>query len=284
MSIDNGTCQLCFPLRGEVPTGDLLVLRDVDVVGVGALRRHQIEGIQRTRALILETHENSIPNSVFAIYQAELLRTLQWLRPLKIVHDSRFDFLSEQRDLFSRIFPKTEKALGIMAAKMRDLYLAEVEWASWLLQDHWRYFAGFLRQRFPENTGLLHLVHWEWVQAWLEIQPFVFSTPEPGTVLLNPSLQIVSLTEKVSELNRDKGLYAFVYSDKKATVVERSLDVFDAQFLDLLQEDRKYTSSQLIQMVDLSGKLATQLSPGEWEKKFLSLCEDSIIVGVGAYG
>lgn len=278
MSIDNGTCHLSFPLRGEIPTAKVLVLRDVDVVGVGALRRHQLLQMQNEKEFILWTHEDCIPPSVHAIYQAELLLTLQWLRPVKTEPGPFFDFQKDQRTLFGRIFPETQKALGFTASKVCDSYLAEMDWSSWLLQDHWRYFVGFLRQKFPENIELKELAHWEWVKAWLEIQPFEASQGEAGIVNLNPSLQIVPLTQRNSLLERDQGVYGFVYSEAQESVVERPLDVYDAKIIDLLQEDRKYTPAQLVEMAALSDEITTQLSSVEWEKRFLSLSKDAIII------
>lgn len=277
MSIDNGTSHLCFPLRGEIPSTELLILRDVDVVGIGSLRRHQIEELQKSRNFILETHEEIIPADVHAIYQVELLQTLQWLRPVKVEAERKIDFFAEQRALFSRLFPKTEKSLSFTMAKVRDLYIEGMQWSSWLLQDHWRYFPGFLRQKFPLNTSLLELAHWEWVQAWIEIQPFGDSSSESGIVAMNPSLQIVSLVQGNSDLDREMGMYAFVYNHQAARVVEKSLDVFEAKILDLLHEDRKYTVDQLVSMAVLGEEMEAKLAPVEWEKKIWSLQKDGII-------
>lgn len=276
MSTDNGTRQLCFPIRDEIPLAQTLILSDLDVVGVGSLRRQQIEKLCLSKKIILETHEDQIPRSVLDIYHLELLQTLQWLRPLEVVAASKVDYLELQKKLFIQIFPKTAQALGVTMAKMRDLYLQEMEWNSWLLQDHWRYFVGFLRQKFSSHQPLLELAHWEWVLAWIEIQPFSFSRENEG-LHLNPSLQVVSLSVANPALGRDKGLYAFVYCEKKATVVERNLDAYDAQLLDLLQEDRKFSSAQLLAQAALSEELSPQLSSTEWEKRFLSLQQDGII-------
>lgn len=280
MSINNGTCQLSFPLRGEIPTAETLIVRDIDIVGAGSLRRHQLEELQKTKNIVLYTYEDKIPSSVFAIYQVEILRTLQWLRPVKAERGPALNLNEEQKELFSRIFPETEKVLGSFSAKVRDEYLQDMEWSSWLLQDHWRYFVGYLRQKFPENRALLELAHWEWTQAWIEVQPFEMIKSEPGLVTLNPSLQVVSLSTNNPVLKRDKGLYAFVYSVEKSTVVERQLDVYEAQIIDLLQEDRKYTPTQLVEMALLCDEITPQLSSVEWEKKFLSLCQEAIIFSV----
>ncbi|HEY1079541.1 MAG TPA: hypothetical protein VGE46_05570, partial [Bdellovibrio sp.] len=238
MSTDNGTSQLSFPLRAEIPQAETLIVRDLDVVGVGSLRRRQIQQLQKQKNFILQTHESLIASSVHNIYQAELLRTLQWLRPLRTEVAPVLKINDLLKESFANIFPHTEASLGFTAHRVRDLYLQDMEWSSWLLQDHWRYFVGYLRQKFPEKNELFELAHWEWVRAWIEVQPFEGGTVEAGVVSLNPSLQVVSLTADQPVLSREKGLYALVYSDQKATVTERSLDVFEAHILDLLQEDR----------------------------------------------
>ncbi len=278
MSIDNGTSQLSFPLRAEIPQADTLIVRDLDVVGVGSLRRQQIQQLQTQKNFILQTHESLIASSVHSIYQAELLRTLQWLRPVRTEVGPVLKISDLLKDSFANIFPHTHAALGFTATRVRDLYLQDMEWSSWLLQDHWRYFVGYLRQKFPEKNELFELAHWEWVRAWIEVQPFESDKAEPGIVSLNPSLQVVSLTVNQPVLSRDKGLYALVYSDHKTTVTERSLDVFEAHILDLLQEDRKYTGQQVVQMAQVSDGIGTQLSAKEWEKRYLSLVNDAIIL------
>lgn len=272
----NTTPQLEFPL-GEIPSSDVLVLRDIDVVGVGALRRHQLEVLQKTKTFILQTYEEMIPDSVHGIYSAEILRTIQWLRPVQSYRGPVFDFAEEQKKLFGRLFPRTQKNLGLAATRMLDIYLQEMEWSSWLLQDHWRYFVGFLRSKFPENKALLELAHWEWVQTWIEVQPFEEAPAEDGIIQVNPSLQIIHLSVPNPVLSRDQGVYAFVYDAKTATVVEKRLDVYEAQILDLLHEDRKYTEKQLIDMALISDEIDTQLSVEEWGKKFKSLCHHAIL-------
>ncbi|KHD87972.1 MAG: hypothetical protein OM95_11530 [Bdellovibrio sp. ArHS] len=252
-------------------------MRDVDVVGVGAVRRHQLEELQKVKKLILQTYENRIPSSVHSIYQAELLRTLQWLRPLKTEAGTAFDFLKEQEALFSRLFPLTKQSLGMTAARVCKNYLEEMEWSSWLLQDHWRYFVGFLKQKFPEQKELGEVAHWEWVQAWIEIQPFELSGMEPGVIAVNPSLQTVTLTQFNSVLQRDSGVYAFVFSASQSVVRERRLDIYEAQLIDLLHEDRKFSRAQLVQMASLSA-VSPPLSPQEWETKVSALADSDVII------
>lgn len=281
MSDTTRTPQLVFPWNGVLPEADAIALRDIDIVGVGAFRRHQLEVLSKSKNLIVQTHGMQIPEQVHSIYQAELLRTLEWLRPFRVEEGERLNLRAEQERLFESLFPRTREHLGVAVNRLRDEYLENMEWSSWLLQDHWRYFVGYLRQKFPGQADILELAHWEWVQAWIEVQPFDGeSSEEPGVLSLNPSLQVVILSRDNLVLNRDKGMYAFVYSSAKHTVVERPLDVVDSLFIDLLQEDRKYSKKQLLEMAAISLKATPQPSSETLEKKFLSLLSDDIIKDV----
>lgn len=264
-----------------MPTSDTILIRDIDVVGVGALRRAQIESLQSEKSLILQTHAAFIPESVKAIYDEELLRTLQWLRPLREEVVQKFDFIKEQKDVFPKIFPRTQQLLGLAADKVSAEYLQNMEWSSWLLQDHWRYFSGFVRQKFPNNSELRELVHWEWVLAWLEIQPFSSIYKEDvGTVVLNPSLQIVRLSKDHPLLQKSEGLYVFVYDPMQMRVVERPLDVHEAALLDLFGEDRKYSVEQLVDAALLVEELLSSLSRSEWQSKVNGLIEAHVLITV----
>lgn len=264
-----------------MPGADTLLIRDIDVVGVGALRRAQVESLQSEKQLILQTHSAFIPESVKAIYDEELLRTLQWLRPVREEVTQSFDFLHEQKIVFAKIFPRTEQLLGLAAEKVAAEYLKEMEWSSWLLQDHWRYFSGFVRQKFPNNIELRELVHWEWVLAWLEIQPFSSIYKEDvGTVVLNPSLQLVKLAQDHSTLQKSAGLYAFVYDPMETRIMEKRLDLHEAALLDLFSEDRKYTAEQLVDAAMLTENLLSTLSRSEWQQKVDSLIAGHLLIRI----
>ncbi|QDK37639.1 hypothetical protein [Bdellovibrio sp. NC01] len=278
MSKNNESSYLVFPWNGQIPAGETVTLRDLDVIGVGAKRRKQIEALQGAKQIILQTHEAFIPDGVRSIYDDELFRSLQWLRPLRIDKISEFNLLDEQKKIFQRVFPKTAQTLGLAAAKVRDSYLAEMEWSSWLLQDHWRYFVGYLRQRFPQQKELVDLAYWEWVQAWLEVQPFDLHTNlEKGILTVNPSLQIVPLLENNSILGKMKGMYAFVYSEKQEQVLEKPLTAAQALLLDLLQEDRKFSTEQLVEMASISEELQPNLNKTQWAEVVTDMLNSEIL-------
>ena len=279
MSTNNETSKIFFPWDGDLPTHNTIVIRDIDVIGVGSKRRRQLEDLQKTKSIIMETHESIIPESVRVIYEEELFRTFQWLRPLKVERAESFDLQVEQRRLFGRIFPMTQKQLGFTAQKVCDTYLQEMDWSSWLLQDHWRYFVGYLRQRFPQHKQLVDLAYWEWVTAWLEMQPFDVRPPnEEGIVGTNPSLQIVPVLENNEILQRDKGMYAFVDCSSQNTVLETRLSPEEALLIDLLQEDRKYTEAQLIEQAMLSEEISQQLTQDQWMATLANLKDHSILL------
>jgi hypothetical protein len=265
----------------SINSDEILIVNDVEVVGIGGLRRHELEQLKKTKQIVLQTHESFIPNSVQSIYQEELLKTLQWLRPLRTESKQDFDFHAEQEKLFIRLFPKSSAMLGLAATKVRDAYLREMEWSSWLLQDHWRYFGGFVRQKFPDNVALRELVHWEWVHAWLEIQPFTsVHKGDAGTLVQNPSLQVVPLTMAHPTLQREAGLYAFVYDETRASISEKVLDPFEASLLDLLSEERKYTAEQLLQMAAMDEEVKPQISEIEWREKLAALQNAGLIISI----
>jgi hypothetical protein len=272
---------LHFPLRESVPSDEVLILRDLEVAGVGAVRRAQLEKIRHTKKLILWTYEELIPQDVRAIYQEELLRSLHWLRPFKTENGPALDLHQEHLRMFAALFPMTRKYLALTAEKMAEEYLQEMTWSSWLLQDHWRYFAGFLRQKFPANKELQELAQWEWVQAWLETQAFQSSgLGDLGQVVVNPSLQYISLSNAHTLLSRTPGLYAFVFSEQKEKIIEKALDVYEAELLDLLMEDRKFNPTQVTQMLALTSEIEPKLTQAEWGKKFKDLQDAAIIIEV----
>ncbi|WP_413584269.1 hypothetical protein [Bdellovibrio sp. HCB274] len=268
---------LSFPWNGQLPNSKQVVVRDIDVVGVGAIRKSQLLKIQANHDFILQTHSSFIPATVRSIYDEELKRTLQWLKPVSVNDISSFDFPTEVIHTFERSFPKTTAYLGVMLKPALESYLKEMEWSSWLLQDHWRYFSGFIRQKYPEKPALRELVNWEWIHAWLEIQPFEIEKSKGKQITVNPSLQVLALTENNSELQREKGLYTFVYDQETVKIAERKLDIYEAALLDLLAEDRIYTEEQLLEMAILE-EIEPAINRNEWTKRIEVLLASAVLV------
>ncbi|WP_413574644.1 hypothetical protein ACLVWU_10480 [Bdellovibrio sp. HCB290] len=268
---------LSFPWNGELPTSKQILLRDIDVVGVGAIRKAQLLNIQADCEFILQKHSAFIPASVRNIYDEELKRTLNWLNPVSEIEVLNFDFNTEVMRTFERSFPKTHQYLGVMLKPALELYLKEMEWSSWLLQDHWRYFSGFIRQKYPENKVLHELTQWEWIHAWLEIQPFESEKNYGKQITVNSSLQVLALPEGNTKLQREKGLYTFVYDQDSVKIAERKLDIYEAALLDLLAEDRIYTEEQLLEMASLE-EIEPAININEWIKRIEVLLASAVLV------
>lgn len=179
------------------------------------------------------------------------------------------------------LFFASKKYLGLTAEKMAEEYLGEMTWSSWLLQDHWRYFAGFLRQKFPDNKELQELVQWEWVHAWLETQAFQSTgLGDIGQLVVNPSLQYINIEHAESVLGRTTGVYAFVFDEKSQQIIEKNLTVYEAEILDLVMEDRKFNSEQLLEMLVQTSQLDPKLNKTEWEEKLKALQDSAILIEV----
>ena len=278
MPLSNSTDHLDFPWKGEPLLAETVSVRDLDIVGIGGVRKKQLLELSSSKQIIVQTHEQIIPSSVRSIYEQELLKTLQWLRPLQTVAVDDFDFLAAQRKLFPKLFPLTNQTLGLASVKICEEYLQNMDWSSWLLQDHWRYFVGFLRQKFPDQKELIEVAHWEWIHGWLEIQPFE-STPrsdEQTPVLsLNSSLQTLSLTQENSILKKPAGLYAFFCVSPEWTIREKKLDMSEAALIDLLNEERHFSFAQWVEMAALTEGL--NLSPSQWREQADVLLRSGIV-------
>ncbi len=277
MSNSNELYILSFPWDGELPSFSPVVVRDVDVVGVGSIRKAQLLKLKAQREIILQTHTAFIPASVRAIYDEELQRTLQWLSPSRVIAAKEFKFAEEVLKTFVRIFPKTHKHLGVMSEKICAQYLKEMEWSSWLLQDHWRYFSGFLRQKYSDKQTLVEVVQWEWIHAWLEIQPFEMPRGDGKHIVVNPSLQTLKLSHDNNVIHRKQGLYTFVCDQESVKIIESKIEIYEAALLDLLAEDRAYTEGQLLEMVMLE-EVSSMMTKDEWRKRIEVLFGSEIIM------
>lgn len=229
-----------------------IFVADFDVIGVGSLREQQLKNLMQNNTVVLVLHPRMIPESVSEIYEAEVTSFKKRFPQIQIQEQEQFNFEAAQTQLFQNIFPLTIESLGQISARIQEAYQKEVAWDGWLLIDYWRYFVGFLRSRFPDQKDLISLVHWEWVHAWVQVQPFSFEYFEnEGHIELNPSLQTVIISADLSNLNMNKGLYGVWYSEKEQRVISQGLNLTQALFLDLLNGERRYTKPQLVDMAKL---------------------------------
>lgn len=175
-------------------------------------------------------------------------------------------------------FPKTLKLLGPRAQDIRQLYIDEMGFSEGDIEsgEDLRYFAGFIRQNFRDEARLIEVAQWESIQLLLRDQDLSYRVnADAGTVILNPSYQVVILNSANPELARDQGLYIFVrnFSGK---VIEHRLDSFEALLIDLVTEDRKYTPDQLLATIDEEREVPLP-STEERQKKFKSLIDADIL-------
>ncbi len=279
MKQDGKVFYLHFPIRDmsqdQIQTqGTDLFLRSCDIVGVGSARFYQLQDLKEAFRLHILDVRNHISEELMPLYEEEFLQTLTSLRPAK-VSPLQIDFQNEQKKMFSVLFPKTKQLLGDMANRICDLYLSEMSVQSWLLQDHWCYFPGFLRRQWPDKEDLLQISHWEWADAWLDVQNISGFREEPRLISLNPSFQPLQVASKAATcLGLTPGLYGFVFNQRRKQKYQGILTAAEAILIDLLAEDRKFDRSQLIEMASLEMQT---MNRQDFEKVFLSLLDRDIL-------
>jgi hypothetical protein len=288
--MNNKTCQIEFPWSGELDSlesCEFVTLRDIEVVGVGIRRRHRILKLHQIKKICLVTHQMQIPIEIREIYQHELLETLQWLQPEKVEVDGKIDIPVELNKAFHRIFPQTEKMLGALAGRICDAYMKELNWTTMHLEDHWCYFVGFLRQRFPQNRKMLEVAHWEWSQAWIDFLGASKTeenslTSNEGNksqiIILNPTLQIAALTSDNEILQKQKGLYAIFYNYATDTNVSLKLVETSAVLIDLLQDDFRFTEEQLCEAAAGNFNLLLGLTTEQWKEIIEMMKSEGIFI------
>jgi len=253
-------------------------LKDYEVLGIGALRRAEVESAPEKIKLLL--HPDLVPSSRREIYQQLLTDTCQWLQPSAITEEKIFapaeDFvyhllLAE----FKKIFPRTVVRLGEGVEILLRNYLAEFPWQGPLLTDHLRYVPLFLRQQF-QDPGLNSLALKEWLWSYLQFADFGRVATEAGRVTVNPSLQTLHTEIEVAEVDLSPGLYIYYYEETGRRVHEYRLDLVDAAVVETLQEDRKYTLDQLVEHLLLMD-LATKPSQATLRKRVLFLISQGIL-------
>lgn len=199
-----------FWKQGPVPEEGEYYVADFDVLGVGSFREYQLRELLNKGIVNFVGHPRMIPESVRSIYDLELEQFKKKYPEIKITQAEQFDFMDLQNRLFDQIFNLTKFSLGDIGGRIQQAYQKEVSWDGWLSVDYWRYFVGYLRSKFPDQKDLVSLAHWEWVHAWVQVQPFSFDyLGEPDVVEINPSLQTVILSEDIPILERKKGFMVF---------------------------------------------------------------------------
>lgn len=205
----------------------------------------------------------------------------QWYRKCDIIFQKdrklcQSEVDSEFRRQLAVHFPKTLSSLGEEASDFVSEYLQEFPWQEGSLILHMRYFAGFIRQRKPRSLSG-EIAHYEGAVLSVSTQEHYVSSGEVVSVMVNPSLHVVPISQAADVLGRDKGLYVFVYAPKKHRVVEKRLDPYEAHLVDLLSEDRVCTKNQLLEWA-MSFEFRPSLGRDEWQKVYDLLVDSDIIL------
>jgi hypothetical protein len=173
------------------------------------------------------------------------------------------------------IFPKTLELLdesnslhlreqfGVTAT--RDLLILSDK-------DQSRWFPVFLKLQGTRQQ-ILEVAEFEYLKHTVRSLDFCDPIDEAGIIKLNPSVQFVELHYDQPKLGRLSGLYCFF--KKTGGFFEFQLGIRQALVLDILQQERKYTVPQLIDMARLH-KMGAGHSIEEWK----DIVEDMISIGL----
>ena len=186
-------------------------------------------------------------------------------------------------EIFPKSFPLLQSERGGADSIIWRVYLEEMELPAVRSWEDLRYFAAFVGQRKGRNTFVAESLLWEWVSYSLTKQEIEsHGKGEQGRIFLNPLISFVRFSHAHPEFHKEPGLYALAWNEQAARVIEHRLEPLEAQMIDLLEEDRKYTKDQLLEMSLLELPLEFQTSKGEGEKRLQSLLQANIIlVGKG---
>ena len=219
-------------------------VKDYEVFGVGAERKVAIQERHQRQPLKLLRHGrdflDGIPEHSLAWLQPEIIEE-------KILHDPK----EELRLRFREIFPGGQTLLGDLGTKIVDDYLSEMPWQEGLIDDHFRYFAFFLRTRFPthQNWQEVFICEWtRWSRRYLDL-PWS-SRSDTKYFELNPSLQFYRLgAEAAAFVGSVAGLYACFYSEREKKMRECSVQKSQARALDLLEEEMGFSREKVLQVL-----------------------------------
>jgi|GEM_PF-5027933 hypothetical protein len=186
-------------------------------------------------------------------------------------------------EIFPQSFPLLQTERAGADSTLWKIYLDEMELSEVRSWEDLRYFAAFVGQRIGRETFVAESLLWEWVSYSLAKQEIEsHGKGEQGRIFLNPLISFVRLSHAHPEFHKEPGLYALAWNEQMGLVIEHRLEPLEAQMIDLLEEDRKYTKEQLLEMSLLELPSEFQTSKGEGEKRLQSLLQANIIlVGKG---
>lgn len=241
---------LLFPVDNIEIHDEVAVLRDFEVMGVGSLRKYQLEQLRKSGPIILQTYRHLVPLGYEQQYEKELDQLKGWLQPVGIssVHESSFE--AEAQALFLKIFPLLTRVLGRDLEKLLLEYLSEAPRSSLLLQDFWCYFVGFLRLK-KIDIVFVELANWEWTAIWLETRMDYTFSGDQGQLMRSPHVEVIQLSQDNPYIDRSAGSYVFYFNRAKNKIEKVALEPQVALAFDLLEEDRKYSIQGLRDQLEL---------------------------------
>lgn len=263
----------------ETETGS--VINDYEVLGVGGLRRREI--LRAKRPLALHRNLFLVPKERREFYEAAFAETLSWLRPEAVLDQTVGDASTHSIEAllladFKKHFPETLQHLATLGPafapeQILATYNKVLPWQGPLISDHFRFIPRFLQSALKSEIASLTSER-EWLRAYVSFTDFGRPRREEGILILNPSLQVFSVKRDVADLS--EGLFVFFADPATDVVREYKLDAMEAELLDALHEDRKFSATQLAAYV-ADGSPDGE-SAGGWTKKLSNLLQQGIIL------
>lgn len=175
------------------------------------------------------------------------------------------------------VFPKTLEILGEHKLNyLTDEFFVELkdQVSSVLVANDSRWFPAFLKIRGMSDE-ILEVAEFEYLRYLVRTQDFGRPCSEAGLIKLNSSIQFIHLKRHQPKIQRQDGLYCFYKNG--TSFVELRLGLDQALVLDLLQEGRKFSFSQLLDQASLNDH-GIQRSKTEWETTILELIRLGVLI------
>ena len=175
------------------------------------------------------------------------------------------------------VFPKTlellrEKRLEYLREQFGQSLQDEMLLAASC--DTSRWFPAFLKVQGIRQE-ILEVAEFEYLNHAVRTSDLGAVRGDQGQILLNPTLQFVELHFEQPRLGRGKGLYCFF--KKQGRVFEEKLGISQALIIDLLQGERKYNVTQIIDSA-VDHKLGRSLSREQWQRNVSDLLNSGLLI------
>ena len=177
----------------------------------------------------------------------------------------------------SSIFPKTIELLDEartphlkeqfqITAKKDLLVLAD--------RDQSRWFPVFLKMQGVVQK-ILEVAEFEYIRHLVRQSECHKLVIEEGLIKMNPTIQFVELHYDQPKLGRKTGLYCFYKKD--SGFFEFQIGLYQAIIFDLLQEERKYSIQQLVEMAAMVKHFPVK-STDEWMMEVQQMIQMGLLI------